>query len=136
MEWINREIKFNLIGTNMSGEFINETYTLEELMDSSWQESYSIDIIAKRQFTGLKDKNGVEIYADCEIFKFKWMTGIDTYDELIGVMNFNDEELRYEVDVYQNDNYTCLSYLGNGQMYDFEVIGNIFEHSELLDDCK
>jgi len=37
------------------------------------------------------------------------------------------------VDVYQeNDEYVCLSYLGNGQMFDFEIIGNIHESLELL----
>ena len=86
------------------------------------------------QYTGLKDKNSKEIYFDCEIFKFKNMTSPSKSDELIGVMTWSDDELRAEIDIYPEDNdqgYICLSYIGNGQMYDFEVIGNIYENPEL-----
>jgi len=88
------------------------------------------------QFTGITDKNKKEIYYDCDIFKFKWMTGIREYDELIGIMTFNDEELRAEVGIYPESNegrYVCLDYIGNGQMFDFEVIGDKYQNQELLE---
>ena len=87
------------------------------------------------QYTGLKDKNDKEIYFDCEIFRFKVITSIDGYDQLIGIMTYNDEELRAEIDIYPENNkegYVCLSYQPNIQMYDFEIIGTKYENPELL----
>lgn len=86
------------------------------------------------QFTGRKDKNGVEIYLDCDIFKFKFMTSPSEHIDLVGVMTFNDEDLRVEIDIYpETDGYICLSYIGDGQFYDFEIIGTMQENPELLE---
>jgi uncharacterized phage protein (TIGR01671 family) len=87
------------------------------------------------QYTGLNDKNGKEIYFDCDIFRFKWMITPTDADELIGIMTWSDEDMRAEVDIYPVNNaggYVCLSYIGNGQMFDFEVLGNKFENPDLL----
>lgn len=87
------------------------------------------------EYVGLEDKNNKKIYADCDIFKFKLTEELHESIELIGVMTFNDIELRYEINVYSKDhpNYVCLCYQSNGQMYDFEIIGNIYENPELLE---
>ena len=84
------------------------------------------------QFTGLHDKNGKEIYTDSSIVKFKFLESLDKVVELVGVFTFNDDELRYEIDIYSNNSYTCLYYKGNGKMYDFEIIGTKQEHPELV----
>jgi len=88
--------------------------------------------IAARQLIGLKDKNNKNIYGDCDIFKFKYMEQLHKPVELIGIMIWNDSELRYEIEVFNNDYYCVLSYLDNGTFYDFEIIGNKFENPELL----
>ena len=85
------------------------------------------------QYSGRKDKNGAEIYLDCDIFKFKYMTSPTEHVDLVGVMTFNDEDLRVEINIYpETDGYICLSYIGNSQMYDFEIIGTMQENPELL----
>jgi len=85
------------------------------------------------QYSGRKDKNNTEIYLDSDIFKFKYMNSPTEHIDLIGVMTFNDEDLRVEIDIYpETDGYVCLSYIGNGQMYDFEIIGTMQENPELL----
>lgn len=85
------------------------------------------------QYIGLPDKNGVEIYEGFRC-KFKYIEKLHEHIELVGVFNYNLDELRYEIDIEGSEHYKCLSYISNGQMYDFEVIGNIHENPELLED--
>ena len=94
---------------------------------------YEIDIKSLSQFTGLKDKKGKEIYAASDIFKFTYLEELDKKIELIGIFTFSEEDLRYEIDVYGNIRYLCLSYIGNGVFSDFEIIGTKQENPELLD---
>jgi hypothetical protein len=83
------------------------------------------------QFTGLHDCNGKEIYTD-SVVKFKYMVSLDHSIDLIGRLFYDDTELRYQIEIYNNENYTVLNYMYNGTMYDFEEIGSIYEHPELL----
>lgn len=84
------------------------------------------------QYTGLKDKNGTEIYSDCDIFKFKYLEQLDKEIELTGSFTFNEDDLRYEIDIYGHDRYIVLNYIGNGIFFDFEIIGTKQENPELL----
>ena len=65
---------------------------------------------------------GMAIYEEINKFKFKYLEELDKPIELTGSFIWNEDELRYEIDIYNNDKYICLSYLGNGQMYDFEIL--------------
>lgn len=67
------------------------------------------------------DKNGNPIKVG-QRFKFKFMRELHNHIELIGSFDWHDEELRYEVDIWDNDEYVCLSYVSNGVMYDFELL--------------
>ena len=69
----------------------------------------------------MKDKFDKPI-KEGERFKFKFIKELDKHIELIGSFDYNDEELRYEIDIWDNDEYVCLSYVPNGVMYDFELL--------------
>jgi hypothetical protein len=81
---------------------------------------------------GLKDINEREIYADSSIVKFTYVDAVDGSYDMIGVFTYNDIELRYEIDIYNQLKFTCLSYISNGKFGPFEIIGTMQEKPELL----
>jgi hypothetical protein len=69
----------------------------------------------------IKDINGKPIY-EKQKFKFQFQRNIiEPAIELIGSFDWHDEELRYEIDIWDNPDYVCLSYVP-GAMRNFELI--------------
>lgn len=133
-----REIKFDFVSKHDDGvSFIHEVYTLDEIMYTLPEYVYDghpkklFTIIAKRQYTGLKDKNGVEIY-EGDIVKLD-----DVFGAIAKIVflqgSFMCEWLND--DCYSEEMsrviWTRRPYTGEADT--FEVIGNIYENPELLE---
>ena len=102
---------------------IENHFTLEELLDDNFFEAM--------QYTGLKDKNGNEIY-DGDYIRYSTRTiNGSIYTHVCRV--FQHESGTWRIEGYHEDNH---SYKTKGTVYAAhlicEVIGNIYEHNHLL----
>ncbi|MFA5297262.1 MAG: YopX family protein [Lutibacter sp.] len=121
---------FNLIGEWTVFDCLNE-YIKNDFVDR-------LNDIEVVQFTGLKEnkeKKNKEIYFNSDIVKFKFNDPYNDCINLIGIFNFNDKEMRTEIDIFNNDDYICLWYV-NDRMFDFEIIGTKQKNPELLEEIK
>lgn len=88
----------------------------------------SFDEIVLMQSTGLRDKNGKEIF-EGDILACK------TDDEVINLNIFWDEE--HALFMFESKKYNeqePLAELVENNTYPFEIIGNVYENPELLED--
>jgi uncharacterized phage protein (TIGR01671 family) len=135
---MNREIKFRVWDTHFSRfikniDFLSKGYwscngapvfaTEGDPDDYSDCEKCFEDTFILQQFTGLLDKNGKEIY-ESDILK----STRQNYDEELYLVEYLEDGFKKKrlVDCY-------TSPLGNSKDWlELQIIGNIFENSELL----
>lgn len=144
---MNREIKFELIYKHPDGKvLISAPYTIEELLDTDEYEIQSnvctcdcqpigetnviecncedyyndFQLINKRQFTGLKDKNGKEIYEGDILQNPEGKKGIVIY--LDGA---------FRLQTHKSNTSMHYITLNQGFCMNKTIVGNIYEHPEL-----
>lgn len=127
-----REIKFEFIFENGA----KGIYTLDDMTDSDGAINFA-PIKCKRQYTGLKDKNGVEIY-EGDILKtacmdsFKDSVGIVEYDYGLFCIRANKSKVKRPINTTLSKDLV-LPFVEADTYCGFEVIGNIYENPELLE---
>lgn len=113
-----REIKFR-VWDNERKEMLpiqRHSFKTGKSMPYGWNMEYVFDGLM--QYTGLKDKNGTEIY-EGDIVKYKRING-----------SFDYGEIQYNGCAFDINNSWNLQVYASREI---EVIGNIYENPELLE---
>lgn len=135
---MNREIKFRAWNEKHSIATLRMMYEVyinpEGKVGHPDGEYYELPLM---QFTGLKDKNGKEIY-EGDILKTFWQhDGVSNYDyELVGEVKWDEEWLHFMIEKDKGD--STIAYPLHSFEQDeldaesIEVIGNIYENPNLI----
>lgn len=100
--------------------------------DGCWHEKFLGDEVILMQSTGLKDKNGVEIFeGDIVVGQQHLTTDLRTPFEIKGVVKYSKRNTMFYLDNDSFGHQKFMSSLGSS-IYQYEVIGNIYENPELL----
>lgn len=123
---IKNEWKHGDLTNDRRGIFISESGCY------GWSEVYPETV---SRFLPMPDTNIEGVYVDSDIFEFD--CAIDEHKDkpirLRGVMNFDDLELRYQIEIFSKEypQYVCLWYKPDA-MKNFQIIGNKIDNPELL----
>lgn len=96
-------------------DFFDEIIEVDNECDHQTDKIYKYEVM---QYTGLKDKNSIEIYEKDIVW--------DDYKEEYGLVVFERGKYLCEWETHADSLYNELDYI--------EVIGNVYEHKYLLEE--
>ncbi|MGX9821002.1 YopX family protein [Lactococcus lactis] len=102
-----------------------------ELKPFDLVDEFSIDDVILMQSTGIKDKNGVEIY-EGDILKLHAI--FLAPDDKIGYLEYSPK-YGYSI-IFEGNRLYRQEYWASTNKLNYEVIGNIYENPELLEGDK
>ena len=117
-----RTIKFSyILQHDETGRIIDKRYDIEDIENFEFRdEPHGYTLVVRRQFTGLLDKNGIEIY-EGDIVK------VSSYlVNGLGEVGFNRGSFVFNKFEYQTSQVLH-------SFSEIEVIGNIYENPHLLE---
>ena len=138
---IEREIKFRALDRQMGEWFILSIYELINCESASWCD---VDLDTLGEYTGLKDKNGKEIYdGDIQEYEDTKRKFIIKYEPeaMCWCGYFTGVEWNYRNEIKRVDKEEFLIWQLTNQLSRYEldksiIVGNIYENPELLEELK
>lgn len=108
-----------------------KTNFIEYWINPTELKSYHVRNIDLMQSTGLIDRNGVEIF-DGDVVQAEQYLTTTIPVRINGIVKYSNRYTMFYLDNGSERHDLYMQSLG-GSIYNFEIIGNIYENSELLE---